>query len=116
MTPQKILKRVQEEADARMDEVIERLFFILRERHTHQCWRKACDCEYCQFINGPYINAKMILRRTKKNLRFYEMVYPSLTKDEISAMLRLESSEVRCQKLKIKILKNRKKELKENII
>jgi hypothetical protein len=50
MTPQQILKEVQDKADARFGETIERLLLTLRHRHTHQCWRKECYCEYCQFI------------------------------------------------------------------
>ena len=68
MNSQQIFQLVKEGADAHLGETIERLFSILRNRHTHQCWRKECDCEYYLFINGPYVREKLKLHSIKKHL------------------------------------------------
>lgn len=114
MTPQQIAKKVQDEADARVGEVIERLLLLLRNRHTHQCWRKECCCEYCQFINGQYVDEKMRLHALKKRIRYYESIW-MLTETEMHGMMGVESRAA-VQKWRIKALKQHKKELQTNIL
>ncbi len=114
MTPKQILKEVQDKADARFGETIERLLLTLRYRHTHQCWRKECFCEYCQFINGKYINAKMVLHQLKKRIRYYEYHF-YLTDWENNANMEVELAACR-QKMRIRLLKDHKKELQKEIL
>ena len=69
-----IRARVKAESDARFGETIEKMLLILRYGHTHQCWRKECWCEYCQFINGTYVAHKLQLHQMKKKLNWYDML------------------------------------------
>ena len=113
MTAQQILNRVQKEADARLGDTVERLFLILRNRHTHKCWERKCDCEYCRFINGEYVHEKLILHRIKK--RINRIDYWDAMDWEITLMPQLVTDQSK-QKAKIKLLKGHKKELQENIL
>jgi hypothetical protein len=114
MTPQQIVNRVQKEADARLGDTIERLFFILRNRHTHQCWRRECDCEYCRFINGKYVDEKLALHYLKRRIRILDD-YWNNSDYELRLLWKLQVDQCN-QKTKISLLKGHKKELQENII
>ena len=114
MTIQEIAKQVQEKADARFDKTIERLLFVLRNKHIHQCWHKECTCEYCNFINGDYVNAKMQLHTLKKRIRYCEYLY-NLTDAEENGMVKLEMDKLK-QKARVTELKGYKKELQKNIL
>jgi len=114
MTPQQIVNRVQKEADARLGDTIERLFFILRNRHTHQCWRRECGCEYCRFINGEYVDEKMALHYLKRRIRVLDD-YWNASDYELQLLWQLQTDQWK-QKSKIRLLKDHKKELQENII
>ena len=105
---------VQKQSDARFDETIGKLLVILRNRHTHQCWRKECSCEYCQFINGQYVSEKLALHQLKKRIRYYESIW-MLTDTEMHGMMGVESRAA-VQKWRIKALKQHKKELQTNIL
>lgn len=72
MTPQAIINRVNEEAQARLSDIIGRAFIGLRNRHTHTSFRKECNCDYCRFITGSYTTAKLQLHRLNKELRRIE--------------------------------------------
>ena len=113
MTARQIAKRVQDEADARFGDTIGRLLLLLRQRHAHQCWRKECFCDYCQFINGQYVDEIMRLHAMKKRLRYYE--YTSLTMDETDVMMKLDT-DVAVQKWRIKDFKKLKKEMQKDIL
>ena len=114
MTAQEISKQVQEQADARFGDTIERLLSILRTKHTHQCWRRECDCEYCQFINGQYVDAKLNLHRIKKRINFYEYIW-NLTEEEMFGMMSIQMRHGQ-QKQYIRNLKELKKELQGNVL
>jgi len=114
MTPQQIINRIQKEADARLGDTIERLFLILRNRHTHQCWRKECDCEYCRFINGKYVHEKLVLHALKRRIRELDD-YWNASDYELQLLWQLHADQWK-QKAKIRLLKNHKKELHENIV
>lgn len=105
---------VKQKSDARLDETVEKLLVILRNRHTHQCWRKECGCEYCRFINGEYVNAKMVLHQLKKRVRHYEYLF-YLTDTEMHSMMSVEMLAAR-QKAAIKCLKKHKKALQTNVL
>ena len=109
-----IRMRVKAESDARFGETIEKMLLILRYRHTHQCWRKECSCDYCRFINGQYVNTKLALHHTKKRIRFYEQVF-YLTENETYDMIGVESRAA-VQKMRINELKEHKKELQKEIL
>ena len=114
MTAQEISKRIQVEADARFGDTIEKLMLILRLRHTHQCWRKECSCEYCRFINGQYVGEKMKLHQMKKRIRHYEYLF-NLTEYEMHSMVSVEMRAA-MQKHRIRALKDHKKELQKEIL
>jgi hypothetical protein len=113
MTARQIAKRIQDEADARFGDVIERLLLNLRQRHTHQCWHKECCCDYCRFINGPYVDEKLRLHAMKKWLNRYE--YISLTWDHSPDMMKLEL-DIANQKWRIKAFKDLKKAMQKDIL
>lgn len=113
MTVQEIRRRIAEGADARFGETIEKVMFTLLNRHTHQCWRGDCDCEYCNFITGDYINAKMHLHKLKKRLRKYERC--GLTFDDACGMMSIETL-VDYQQEYVRRLKRHKQSLKTNIV
>lgn len=115
MTPKEILKRVQEEADARLGETVEKLLLILRYRHTHQCWRKECGCEYCRFINGEYVREKLYLHGLKKKENILEQMYWTATDGEVARMYSL-ANQILNQKSLIRELKQHKKQLQGNIV
>jgi hypothetical protein len=115
MTPKEILKRVQEEADARLGETVEKLLLILRHRHTHQCWRKECGCEYCRFINGEYVTEKLYLHKLKKKENILEQMYWTATDGEVARMYSL-GFQILQQKTLIRGLKDHKKQLQQNIV
>ena len=108
-----IRARVQAESDARFGETIEKMLLILRQRHTHLCWKKECGCEYCRFINGIYVDNKLRLHNMKKRLAWYE--YHSLTFDQACSMMSLEMNVAR-QIWNVKVLKGHKKELQKEIL
>jgi hypothetical protein len=114
VTPKEILQRVQMEADVRLGETVERLFSILRNRHTHQCWRKECGCEYCRFITGKYVDEKLALHALKKRIRILDD-YWNVCDYELPLIRKLEM-DASNQKSKIRLLKGHKKELQENIL
>jgi hypothetical protein len=114
MTATEISKRIQQEADARFGDTIEKMMLILRHRHTHQCWRKECRCGYCQFINGQYVNEKLKLHQMKKRIRHYEYLF-YLTESEMHGMMSVEMLAAR-QKMVIRCLKDHKKELQKEIL
>lgn len=115
MTPAQILKLVQEGADARLGETVEKLLLILKYHHTHQCWRKECSCEYCRFINGEYVTEKLALHALKKNFNRLDSMYWTATDGEVA---RMEFAWERMVKKKqyIKSLKNHKRELQGHIV
>jgi len=115
MTPNEILKLVQEGADARLGETVEKLLLILRYRHTHQCWRKECSCEYCRFINGQYVTEKLLLHGLKKKENILEQMYWTATDGEVAKMYFL-GTQILEQKSKIRTLKEHKKKLQGNIV
>ena len=115
VTPKEILQRVQEEADARLGETVEKLLLILRYRHTHQCWRKECSCEYCRFINGEYVTEKLYMHALKKKNNILEQMYWTATDGEVARMYYL-TEQILAQKFKIRILKEHKKKLQGNIV
>ena len=104
---------IQRTADARFGETIEKLLLLLRQQHGHQCWRKECSCGYCRFINGEYVDAKMVLHQMKKRMNWYE--YHSLTFDEASGMMSLEHN-LWLQKQRISALREHKKELRKDVL
>lgn len=114
MTTQEIVKRVQEKADARFGETIERLLLLLRQRHTHQCWKRECNCDYCRFINGEYVDAKLLLHKTKKRIRHYEYLY-DLKWNEESHLINLEMWAARL-KTQVCVFKQHKKDLQKEIL
>ena len=113
MTARQIAKRIQDGADARFGDVIERLLLSLRQKHTHQCWHKECGCDYCRFINGPYVDEKLRLHAMKKRLRHYEHMF--LTWDKAVGMIGMESNIVE-QKWRVKAFKELKKEMQKDIL
>lgn len=114
VTPKEILHRVQKEADARFGDTVERLFSILRNRHTHQCWRKECGCEYCRFITGKYVDEKLVLHRLKRRIRILDD-YWNASDYELQLLWQLQADQWK-QKAKIRLLKGHKKELQDNIL
>ena len=114
MTVTEILLRVQREADARLGDTVERLFFILRNRHTHQSWRKECGCEYCRFITGEYVDEKLSLHKLKRRIRILDD-YWNASDYELQLLWQLQADQWK-QKAKISLLKGHKKELQENIL
>ena len=115
VTPKEILKLVQEGADARLGETVEKLLLILKYRHTHQCWRKECSCEYCRFINGEYVSEKLALHALKKNFNRLDAIYWTATDGEVARMNYAWESIVEKRK-RIKILKSHKRELQGHIV
>jgi hypothetical protein len=115
MTPKEILKLVQEGADARLGETVEKLLLILKYRHTHQCWRKECSCEYCRFINGEYVSEKLALHALKKKENILEQMYWTATDGEVARMYSL-GFQILQQKTLIRRLKEHKKKLQGNIV
>jgi hypothetical protein len=85
----------------------------LRYHHTHQCWRKECYCEYCQFINSTYVANKFQLHHLKKKLNWYE--YHDLNWNQTFDHITLISNMKR-QRQHIKELKKRKKELQMGVL
>jgi len=114
MNTQEIKQKVAEAADARIGDTIVKLLETLRNRHTHQCWRKECGCEYCRFINGDYVNAKLGLHQLKKRIRYYENIW-NLTDHEMHAMMSVEM-QANLKKFQIKMMKAHKKDLQGNIV
>jgi len=114
MTPKEILTRVHEEADVRIGDTVGRLMEILRNRHTHQCWTKECGCEYCRFINGEYVDAKLHLHRLKKKINYYDYLY-NLTDMETRATVDLLIRQ-RAQVQRIWALKEHKRNLRTNVL
>ena len=108
-----IRARVKAESDARFGETIEKMLLILRYQHTHQCWRKECWCEYCQFINGTYVAHKLNLHQMKKRLNWYE--YHTLNWDHAVDLMSLESN-MWAQRQRIATLKQHKKELQKEVL
>ena len=114
MTPNQILERVQREADARFGETIDLLFGVLRNRHTHNSWRRECRCEYCRFITDLYTTERLRLHQIKKRINHYEYLW-NLTESEMHVMLSLEMRR-NDQVKRLFALKDHKNELKENIL
>ena len=114
VTPKQILQMVHDGADARIGDTVERLMVILHNRHTHQCWKRECGCEYCQFINGEYVNAKLQLHQIKKQINHYERIW-YLTDGEVNATVGLVKKQLE-QKQHVRMLKTHKKNLQTNII
>jgi hypothetical protein len=114
VTPKEILQRVQEEADVRLGDTIEHLFSILRNRHTHQCWRRECGCEYCRFITGKYVDEKLVLHKLKRRIRMLDD-YWNNSDYELRVLWKLQVDQCN-QKAKIRLLKDHKKELQDNIL
>ena len=109
MTPQQIQSKVNEQASARFDEVIGRVFTALKHYHTHQSWRGECYCDYCCFIRGDYVRAKLALHQIKKRLNYLEW---SCSDTEIHTWNRIHDSY--CLQLwKCHELKQLKKLIKE---
>lgn len=75
MNPQQILNKVQEGADARFGETIERLLSALRRHHGHNSWKNECFCEYCRFIVKEYTDEKIRLHRLRVRLRIIDNEY-----------------------------------------
>ncbi len=115
MNSQQILQLVKERSDVRFGETIERLFFILLSRHAHQCWLKECDCEYCRFITGKYVDEKLILHKLKKRIRMLDNNYWNSSDYELQLLWQLQEDQFK-QKTKIRLLKDHKKELQGNIL
>jgi len=113
MTARQIIKQVQEQADVRFADVIERLLSILRTKHTHQCWRRECDCEYCQFINGQYVDAKLNLHWSKVRLKIIDNEYYD---NECPSIVNFAVNRIIDQLGVIRKLKKFKKELQGNIL
>jgi hypothetical protein len=118
MTSQQILNLVQKEADIRFGQTIERLLSLLQNEHTHQCWKRECLCEYCQFINGKYVDNKLIFHRLKKHINYIDDYYGAtwIDEDDLNKSLNRLFVQKAEQKWKIKLLKEHKKELRGNII
>ena len=114
MNSQQILQLVKKGADERLGDIIERLFSILRNHHTHQCWRKECYCEYCRFINGKYVDEKMTLHHLKKRIRILDDYWNS-SDYELQLLWQLQADQWR-QKTKIRLMKDHKKELQKDIL
>lgn len=112
MTLQEIQSKVDAAASARLPEVVGRVFATMRNQHTHNSWRGECWCDYCVFIRGEYVDAKMALHAIKKRLRYLEWV---CTDTEIHTMNRWYEQEG-LQKWKCWELKQQKKALKEEVI
>jgi hypothetical protein len=115
MTPNNIFELVQKGADARMGDTIERLLFILRNKHTHECPKRTCDCEYCRFIMGNYTPQKLILHRIKKRINQIENHSWDASDYELHLLWQLQADFWK-KKSQIKELKEHKKDLKEIII
>jgi hypothetical protein len=113
MTPKEILDIVREKADTRLDETVEKLLAILRNRHTHQCWQRECSCEYCQFINGQYVDLKLSMHRLK--VRINRIDYWDARDWEMTLLPQL-SMDMMKLKEKLRTLKAHKKDLQTNIV
>lgn len=116
VTPTQIKQRVQEEADIRFGDTIERLFVTLRNRHTHQCGSYECYCEYCQFIRDDYVNAKLKLHRLKILFRRADDIWDYNPRMDSLNLTQKLNSDVLDQKERVKKLKQYKNSLKENVI
>lgn len=115
MTPNNILELVQKGADARMGDTIERLLFIMKNKHTHECNRRECNCEYCRFIMGDYTPQKLILHRIKKRISEIENHSWHCADYELQLLWQLQT-DFHKKKSQIRELKEHKKDLKEIII
>lgn len=90
------------------------MFSVLRNRHTHQSWMRECGCDYCRFINGDYVEAKLRLHKIKKRINYYDNLW-NLTETEMHSMMGVESS-LWAQKQLVFMLKQHKQELKEEVL
>lgn len=112
MTVQEIQRQVNEIAAERFGEIVRRAFDALRHRHTHNSWRGDCACEYCIFIRGDYVKAKLALHQIKKLINRMEWYG---TDTEVKTMDAVYQRQL-AQKLKVLELKEHKKQLKGNNI
>lgn len=112
MTPQEIIKAVNDKAHAQLQNVVERAFIGLRNRHTHISYRRECGCDYCNFITNSYTDAKLRLHRLKRKLRHIEgWDYYYSDKDSY----KIFSSYQMCEN-EVSSLKDKKKNLKLQIL
>jgi len=109
MTPAEISDRVKQTADARLDQVIERLFPLVRCQHAHKAWEGLCDCGYCVFIRHHYVPFKLMVHKLKKRVRYMEWC----CQDSDIALLGKKEAELGLQQLKLMEIKQKKKALKE---
>lgn len=110
MTADQIASRIKNEADARLDEVIERLFSIVRNHHAHDAWRAECGCSYCDFIRKEYVPCKMIAHRLKKRVKYYDWLNA-----ETDSQLGLATEEkLKVAQKRVWIMKEEKKRLKND--
>ena len=112
MTPQAIINRVNEEAHARLNDVVERAFIGLRNHHTHASHRRECNCDYCYFITHGYTAAKIRLHRLNQKLRYIEQW--DYWHGEIKSFI-TEQAHRSCLE-EVSALKAQKKELKDQIV
>jgi hypothetical protein len=63
-----IRQKVQEGADARFGDTVDKLLLLLRRQHTHQCHTGECICEYCSFISGEYTDSKISLHKIQRRI------------------------------------------------
>lgn len=111
MTPQQISNIVNEKAQARLHDVVERAFIQLRNRHTHNKNRQECICDYCRFIRNEYTLTKIYLHRLNKKLRDFDHDYYYGNRPYRN----LYEQHRNCEQ-KVKDLKKEKQDLKNEII
>lgn len=109
MTADEIKSRVQESANARLPEVIEKLFPIMQCIHAHDAWRGECWCSYCHYIRHHYIPFKLRVHKLKKRIRYLEWANNDV--DIRSAWMADQS--LFLQQMKLREIKNVKKKLKK---
>lgn len=109
MTADQIANQIKQEADARLPEVIERLFPIVLNHHAHDAWRDECECSYCRYIRHTYVPFKLQIHNLKKRIRYLEWTMNDV--DIHTAWNANENLEI--QQLKLMEIKREKRLLKE---
>ena len=109
-----ILNKVRKGADLRINETVDKLLLILRNRHTHQSWMTECYCEYCKFIRKDYTHKKLELHHIKKQYNYLQCEY-EFVGDESQTTERL-NSRIFFKEQELRELKQFKNLLKTQII
>lgn len=112
MTVQDIKDRVQETANARLAEVIDKMFPIVRCHHAHDAWRGECWCSYCHYIRNVYVPFKLQIHKLKKRIRYLEWATNDV---DIHAAWAADATLGR-EQLKLMEVKREKKQRKEGLL